>query len=300
MFVYNRFEHTQKTIEALQKNELASESELIIYADGAKNDDISSQVQEVRDYIKTVNGFKKVIIIEQDENCGLADSIISGVTKVANEYGKVIVLEDDVVTSPYFLKFMNDALNFYENKEKVWHISGWNYPIGIDGPDDVFLWRLMNCWGWATWADRWQHFEKDTDKLIGEFTKEDIYQFNLDGVGIFWEQVLLNKRSKINTWAIYWYATIFKKNGLCANSSKSFVENIGHDGSGMHCGENNSYSGYLCLKKDIEFSDHIKESRAAIREVKKFYRFQKGYRLSRMIGKLLKLFKSTLDVKESK
>lgn len=230
----------------------------------------------------------------------MADSIISGITKVVNEYGKVIVLEDDVVTSPYFLKFMNDALNFYENKERVWHISGWNYPIEIDGLDDVFLWRLMNCWGWATWADRWQHFEKDTDKLIGEFTKEDIYQFDLDGVGIFWEQVLLNKRSKINTWAIYWYATIFKENGLCANSSKSFVENIGHDGSGMHCGENNSYSSYLCLKKDIEFSDHIKESRVAIREVKKFYRFQKGYRLRRMIGKLLKLFKRTLGVKESK
>jgi len=77
-----------------------------------------------------------------------------------NEYGKIIVLEDDLLTSPYFLKFMNEALEYYKNEKKVWHISGWNYPINNEGLDDVFFWRTMNCWGWATWADRWQYFEK--------------------------------------------------------------------------------------------------------------------------------------------
>jgi len=113
----------------------------------------------VRKYIHSINGFKKVTVVERDKNMGLADSIIDGVTTVVNQYGKLIVLEDDLVTSPYFLKFMNDALDFYQHEKKVWHISGWNYSITTNDLDDVFLWRLMNCWGWATWADKWQHYE---------------------------------------------------------------------------------------------------------------------------------------------
>lgn len=129
LFVYNRPWHTKQTIESLKSNELAQESELFIYSDAAKDNDEIENVNEVRKYIETLDGFKKVTIIKREQNWGLADSIIDGVTKIVNEYGKIIVLEDDLVTSPYFLKFMNEALDFYENEEKVWHISGWNYPI---------------------------------------------------------------------------------------------------------------------------------------------------------------------------
>ena len=139
LFVYNRPWHTQQTVEALQKNELAKESELFIYSDAAKSKEAEKSVNEVRKYIQTIIGFKKVIIIKREKNWGLADSIIDGVTKIVNEYGKIIVLEDDLVTSPYFLKFMNEALVFYKDKEKVWHISGWNYPIETNKLDDVFL-----------------------------------------------------------------------------------------------------------------------------------------------------------------
>ena len=179
LFVYNRPWHTKQTIEALQKNELAKDSELFIYSDAPKNKEAEKQVKEVRDYIKTISGFKKVTIIEREKNYGLAKNIIEGVTEIVNKYGKVIVLEDDLITSPYFLRFMNEALNFYENEEKVWHISGWNYPIDTNGLGDAFLWRLMNCWGWATWANRWKYYEKDVDKLIASFTKRDIKRFNL-------------------------------------------------------------------------------------------------------------------------
>lgn len=270
LFVYNRPDHTRQTVEALQKNELAEQSELFIYSDEAKNDDARGNVDEVREYIDTIEGFKKVTIIKREKNWGLADSIIDGVTKIVNEYGKIIVLEDDLVTSKYFLKFMNEALEFYEEEDKVWHISGWNYPIETDGLDDVFLWRAMNCWGWATWADRWQYFEKDTDKLISEFTKEDIKEFNLDGVEDFFGQVTANKENKIKTWAIYWYASIFQKDGLCLNPTKTFVENIGHDGSGVHCTNVKGYEDKVHQTYAVDFKKIDDESLVYVNTIKKY------------------------------
>jgi SAM-dependent methyltransferase len=224
----------------------------------------------------------------------LADSIISGITKVVNEYGKVIVLEDDIVTSPYFLKFMNDALNFYENKEKVWHISGWNYPIEGDGLDDVFLYRLMNCWGWATWADRWQHFEKDTDKLIGEFTKEDIKRFNLDGVEDFFGQVIANYEKKINTWAIFWYATIFKKDGLCLNPTQTFVKNIGNDSSGTHCVASTIYTNTNTDTNTINnnFNVRVIENNEFTEKIKDFYKMNKTSNWQKFINFLKKIYQN--------
>ena len=291
LFVYNRLWHTRQTVEALQKNELAKDSELFIYSDAPKDKEAEKQVKDVRNYIKTINGFKKITIIEREKNYGLAKNIIYGVTEIINEYGKIIVLEDDLVTSPYFLKFMNDALDFYKHEDKVWHISGWNYPIDSNGLGDVFLWRLMNCWGWATWANRWKYYEKDVDKLVTSFTKKDIKKFNLDGVENFWGQVLANKEGKIDTWAIFWYATIFKHNGLCLNPSKTFVKNIGHDGSGMHCGENDIYKHTeLCLNKNIKFTSDMEENIIALERIKSFYKRQKKSLFVRGINKLSRIF----------
>jgi len=275
LFVYNRPWHTKQTVEALQKNELAKESELFIYSDAPKNEQAKERVREVREYIKNIGGFKKVTIIEREKNWGLADSIIDGVGKTVNKYGKVILLEDDLVTSPYFLKFMNDALEFYKDKERVWHISGWNYPIDTEGLEDVFLWRVMNCWGWATWSDRWKYFEKNIDKTIKEFSQSDIKKFNLDGSENFWVQVVANKKKKINTWAIFWYATIFKKNGLCLNPSQTYVKNIGLDGSGMHCGQNDTYKDVLSTNKDIKCITSLVEDKNAVERIKNFYIAQK-------------------------
>ncbi|MFT7861147.1 MAG: glycosyltransferase [Sulfurimonas sp.] len=291
LFVYNRPWHTKQTVEALRKNELTKESELFIYSDTAKNMDAQKGVDEVREYIKSINGFKKVTIIEREKNWGLADSIINGVTEVVNEYGKVIVLEDDLVTSPYFLKFMNEALEFYKEEKKVWHISGWNYPIDTEELEDVFFWRLMNCWGWATWADRWKHYEKNVNKTIDEFNKNDIYKFNIDGVEDFWSQVVSNKEGKINTWAIFWYATIFKQNGLCLNPTQTFVENIGHDESGVHCITSNCFSSSLNYKDNIIFNKNISENKKAIQYLKKFYKSNKKPLLSKIVDKVKRLLK---------
>jgi hypothetical protein len=290
LFVYNRPWHTRQTVETLKKNELANESELFIFSDAPKNEGAEKKVKEVREFIKKIEGFKKVTIIEREKNWGLADSIIDGVTNIVNKYGKIIVLEDDLVTSPYFLKFMNEALEYYKDEKKVWHISGWNYPIDTSNLSDVFFWRVMNCWGWATWQDRWECFSKDIDKTINDFSKKEIKQFNLDGAYNFWKQVIDNKNGKISTWAIFWYATIFKQNGLCLNPSKTFVKNIGNDGSGENCGKTNKYCANLSFEKKIKFINTINEDKVFLFKIKKFFRAQRKTFLARFVNKLSRMF----------
>lgn len=287
LFVYNRPWHTKQTIRALQKNKLARESEIFIYSDAPKAKQDKEKVQGVRAYIHSISGFKKIKIIEREENWGLADSIIDGVTTVINQYGKIIVLEDDLVTSPYFLKFMNDALSHYQKKKKVMHISGWNYPINTNGFGDVFLIRLMNCWGWATWQDRWKNFEKDVKKTLCEFSKQDIKKFNLDRSVDNWSQVVANKEEKINTWAIFWYIAIFKKNGLCLNPTQTFVENIGHDESGMHSVKTDIFKSKLSTLSNIQFENKLIENQLIVKEIKSFLISQEKSIINRIINKLI-------------
>jgi len=172
LFVYNRPQHTQQTVGALQENELASESELFIYSDEAKNEDSRKSVDEVREYIYGIEGFKKVTVIKRKKNWGLANSIIDGVTKIVNEYEKIIVLEDDLVTSRYFLIFMNEALDFYRYENDVFHINGWNNPINTDGLPDIYFSRIIYSWAWSTWADRWKNFNPDSKRYINQFSKK--------------------------------------------------------------------------------------------------------------------------------
>lgn len=299
LFTYNRPNHTRQTVEALQKNTFAQESQLFIYSDAPKNQAAKEQVTEVREYLKTIKGFKKITLIERDKNWGLANSIIDGVTNIVNQYGKIIVLEDDLVTSPYFLQFMNEALEFYQDEEKVMHISGWNYPINRQGLSDTFFCRIMNCWGWATWADRWQYFEKDVNKTISEFSKDDIKKFDLDSGSGFWNQVIANKKERINTWAIFWYATIFKKGGLCLNPVQPFIENIGHDGSGVHCGKCDLYSDNLLANQPIWFFEkQILENSIAIKRIRAF--LQKKPLHIKAINKLKKIINKLRKINEPK
>ena len=289
LFVYNRPWHTQQTIEALQKNELARQSDLIVYSDAAKNDEAKKSVEEVREIVRNITGFKQITVIERDRNWGLADSIIDGVTKVVKQYGKIIVLEDDIVTSPYFLKYMNDGLNYYQEQDKVMHISGWNYPIDTSElPETIFL-RGTSCWGWATWNRAWQRFEKNPEKLSEIFTKSDRYKFDYDGSAGMWSQVTGNLSGKMNTWAIFWYATVFKSEGLCLHPSKSLVDNIGHDSSGVHCGIDDMYSTTICDEQVTGFSDEITESAMAMDRIRSFNFKHKKTFLVRVVNKLLKI-----------
>jgi len=243
LFVYNRPWHTQQTIEALQNNELASESELFIYADGAKNNKANEGVKEVRNYIKTVDGFSKVVIIERDNNWGLADSIIDGVTQTVNKYGRVIVLEDDLVTSSYFLRFMNDALEVYKGNNEVASIHGYLYPIdNMIGVPDTFFIKGADCWGWATWARSWELFELNGQKLLDELQykrlqKEADFNNSYGYTRMLKDQI----NGKNNSWAIRWYMSCFLQNKLTLYPKRSYVQNIGNDDSGTHCSQTDQF-----------------------------------------------------------
>lgn len=289
LFTYNRPLHTKRTLEAIKKNELSLQSDLIVYSDGPKNESDLPDVEKVREYARNVIGFKSVKIIEREQNWGLAKSIIDGVTTTVQQYGTVIVLEDDIVTAPCFLNYMNDALRLYQHEKKVWHISGWNYPIECHNPRETFLWRAMNCWGWGTWDDRWQHFTNNIDYFISSFSKKEINRFNLDGHEDFWEQVIANKNGKIETWAIFWYATIFVHKGLCLNPVQTFVRNTGHDGSGTHCRGKSITQAPLNLSEKVNFPDQLIESEFHLRLIQQVTRSQR--RTKTIIRKLFrKLF----------
>jgi hypothetical protein len=301
LFVYNRLWHTRQTIEALQKNELAGESEIFIFSDGPKKEEDISKVQGVREYVKTIKSFKKVTIIEREKNYGLATNIIDGVTKIVNKYGKIIVLEDDIVTSPYFLKYMNKALEFYEDKEKVMHISGYMYPIKTEGLPDTFFLKPTSCWGWGTWQRAWKYFERDPQKQIHLLDKEQINDFNLNNSYDYWSQVVLNYESKLYTWAIFWYLSVYLKGGLCLHPRESLAQNIGTDGSGTHLsGKTNVYDVTISYKDTWAFPVEIEENQLARKRLEEYFNSIKPPLWRRMIGKVIptkvkKLIKGVLN-----
>ena len=240
LFVYNRPYHTRRTLEALSRNELAIESDLFIFADGAKENATSEQlhqIEETRKVIKEKQWCKNVEIIESTKNKGLANSIIDGVTKIVNQYGKIIVLEDDLLTGKYFLNYMNDALDKYENEDRVISIHGFMYEHSENLQETFFI-KGADCWGWATWKRGWDLFNPDGNELLKRIKKQKLgKQFDLDGVYDYVKMLKNQIKGKNDSWAIRWHASAFLADKLTLYPSKSLVVNFGFDGSGTHCSE---------------------------------------------------------------
>lgn len=248
LFVYNRPEHTRRCIESLLKNSLASESSLFIYADGVKDSALQEAVNEVRNYIRTIQGFKQITLMERSENWGLARNIIDGVTTQVNRYGKVIVLEDDLVVAPYFLQFMNDALDEYKDEQKVGHIQACDFTQDTTLPD-TFLIKWTGSWGWATWDRAWKHFNPNGKELLQELEERKLTRiFDFNGKYGFTRMLRRQIEGKNNSWAIRWNASLFLKDILSLNVGRSLVQNEGFDGSGTNCGGGGLYASHLYLQ----------------------------------------------------
>jgi len=271
LFVYNRLEHTLKTVEALKKNKLAQASELIIFSDGFKNEADKIKVDEIRKYLKSINGFKTVKIVEKDKNYGLAKSIISGVTEIVNNYGKIIVLEDDLITSPYFLKYMNDALDFYKDNQAVISISGYAYPVKTELPETFFL-KGADCWGWATWKRGWDLFETNGKKLLGEIVNKKLSrEFDYDNAYPYTKMLKDQIGGRVDSWAIRWHASAFVKNKLTLYPGKSLVKNIGFDSSGTHCSGSTKYDTAISKNPIIVKSMPAAQNKSAVNALKKYF-----------------------------
>lgn len=283
LFVYNRPQHTERTIKFLQQNDVAAESRLFIFSDGPKGPADEAQVQEVRDFLKTIEGFKSVEIIQRKENAGLANSVIAGVTQLINDYKQVIVLEDDLVTSPHTLTYFNEALNRYRYEHKVMHIGAYMYPLSTPNLPESFFYRAATSWGWATWERAWKQFEPDIDVLMSQFDARMIHDFSIEKTMNFWKQMQDFKKGKNDSWAIRWYASIFLKGGLTLNPSHSLVNNIGHDGTGVHSGVNDIYNVIVNPRPIRQFPATIKEHPAAYQAIKKFLANRKGSYWTRLV-----------------
>jgi Glycosyl transferase family 2 len=289
LFVYNRPRHTQRTLEALRVNELADRSDLFIFSDGPRSESDREKVEAVRDQCRTIQGFNKIVMRESEENRGLAASIIAGVTEIVNEYGQIIVMEDDLVSSPHFLSYMNEALSIYEQEEKVMHIGGYMFPISSEGIPETFFFRESNCWGWGTWARSWLHYEKDARKLMNTFTRQQVKEFNLDGYHKFWRQVKENYSGRRDTWAIFWYAAIFLRGGLCLHPSVSLIQNIGHDNSGRNCPGTDIFTVDLKKTPIRYFEKEQRENPEALRRIQIFFKNTRPPFVQRLLNRMREL-----------
>jgi hypothetical protein len=222
------------TIEALLKNDLASESELLVFSDGPKTSQDQQKVGEVRQYVRTLKGFRNVTIVEHAQNLGLGRSIINGVSEVLKAYERIIVLEDDLVTSSFFLQYMNEALELYEDEEKVISVHGYIYPIADKLPSTFFL-RGADCWGWGTWKRDWALFEENGQKLLDDLKKHKLTrQFDFNGAYRYTRMLKDQIAGRNTSWAVRWYASAFLNNRLTLYPGVSLVRHIGNDGSGTN------------------------------------------------------------------
>lgn len=299
LFVYNRPEHTKLTVNALAKNTLATKSDLFVFSDGPRHADAGSAVAEVRAYIRTISGFRSVHLVEREHNLGLARSIIDGVGKLCTEYGRVIVVEDDIVTSRHFLSYMNDALNYYKHEERVMHVSGYMFPVtNPETLPETFFYRATSCWGWATWSRAWQHFEPNANVSLNQIYAGKMQtEFDVGGTMPYVKMLRSQLKGEIDSWAVRWYASVFLRGGQCLHPRYSLVSNIGMDGSGVHCNKTDQYAASLSDSRiTVETIKVVAEDRYALLLIKKFNASlipPWPKRLMRFLGKYLKRIKKS-------
>lgn len=239
LFTYNRPLHTKKTVEALQNNTLSKHSHLFIFSDAPRNEKDWEKVEEVRNYLNTISGFKDVTIIKRDHNYGLGNNIIEGVSQIINECGKVIIMEDDLLSSPFFLEFMNKGLDVYENNEDVISIHGYLYPVNTQLPETFFM-RNADCLGWATWKRGWNLFERDGTVLLKRLNESNQQKrFDYDNSYPYTNMLTDFVEGKNNSWAIRWYASAFLNNKMTLYPGRSLIFHAGGDGTGTNTGFDN-------------------------------------------------------------
>jgi hypothetical protein len=253
LFAYKRLSHLQRTVESLINNPDSPETDMIVFSDAAKTVADVAAVGRVREYIRTIRGVRNLRIVDREEHCGLAHSLISGISEVLSEYANVIVLEDDMVVAPSFLAYMNQALSMYEHDSQVASIHGYVYPSEKELPETFFI-RGADCWGWATWKRGWRLFRNNGSELLQEIRERNLESvFDFDGAYPYTSMLESQIAGRVDSWAIRWYASVFLWGGLTLYPGRSLVRNIGIDGSGTHCSSSSAWeSGLAQLPVRVE------------------------------------------------
>lgn len=293
IFTYNRPLHTRQTVEALLKNEHASESDLIIFSDAPKNEIARKGVEETRSYVKSITGFKSLRVVERAKNYGLANNIIDGVTSVVNEFGRIIVLEDDLLTSPYFLKFMNEALEKYEKVDEVVSVHGYLYPVKEKVPTNFFL-RHTDSLGWGTWKNSWEVFNPDGVYLLDQIEKNNLQTiFNFNNSLNFLKMLRQQIAGENNSWAIRWYASAFLENKLSLFPGKSLVFHNGNDIQGTNSDSSDKWLDVELSDVEIPIIDiDIKENIDVRCIYERFFKKSRPNLCIRAISRLKKMYRA--------
>jgi hypothetical protein len=256
---YSRLQHLKQTIEALKANKLAKESDLYIFSDAARPGD-EGRVDAVRKYIDSIKGFKKVHVIKRIENSRVRNNR-DGIASLLDKYGKCIFLEEDIVTAQGFLKFMNESLNIYEKDKRIFSITGYSPPIDIpiDYCGDVFILRRASGWGMGIWHDRYKEISYlDNDDVQDKFSiNKEVEELSKYGEDLL-NMILLDAAGKIDAFDVKVFYYQFMNEKYTIYPRKSLVRNIGHDGSGIHCGKTNKFDVDLWGKFEFEIDGNVK------------------------------------------
>jgi hypothetical protein len=250
LFIYNRPDHTRRTLAALAANPLAADSDLVIYADGPKQPAHREQVMAARAVAGNAVGFRSVRMVEQERNLGLAKSVIAGVTETCEAHGRAIVVEDDLIVAPDFLTFLNEGLRRYADEDRVFQISGYMFPVELQSARDSLFLPLISCWGWGTWQRAWRQFDPSASGYSKLQRDADLrHRFNLSGGYDYFGMLKDQVDGRIDSWGVRWLLSVFLKDGLVLYPAQSLVQNIGVDGSGSHG------QGTASLQKALQVSN---------------------------------------------
>ena len=294
VFCYNRPWHVEQTLEALSRNELADQSTLYIYCDGPKygaSEEMRRKIADVRQVVRKRQWCKEVHVIEHKHNMGLMNNIVDAVTEIVNQYGRVITMEDDIITSRGYLRFMNEALELYKNDEQVMHISGYMWPHKRKLPNTFFYEVPYPGGGWATWKRAWIHYTDDT-KLLYDYWCTRWDEFNKFGDNYLQMQLEANLHGTMKTWFIKWHAVMLKRKALTFYPGESLTNNIGFDDQATNCFATTQFDVVPIDYVDVKHIP-IKENKRAAREIYAFYqgRWYNRRRRTQLINKVLAFFR---------
>lgn len=275
LFVYARVQKVNLTVQSLLANPQAPQTDLFVFSDGPRNKETEPAVSAVRRYIRTIEGFRSVRIFESVCNKGLATSIVSGTTQVLLEYGRAIVVEDDLLTTPDFLAFMNGALDFYRDDPRIWSISGFSPPISYPNAYQASVYALerAHCWGWATWLDRWVTVDWDLRDYSGFIQNPlKVKRFCLCGNDLL-RQLRYNISGQRHTWYVRWCYNQYRQSKLCIFPVRTKVINNGLDGSGEHSKASDAsfFSGQSMVPACFDFIRDIQPDARIRKRFKRFY-----------------------------